>query len=151
MQTLKLLPPEIKPNADLISYTQEEFLGDNNFVTYCCRHYDNVNCHDEAEFFADLNRIKYIKNLLTRAENSGNIKVNIILNNIIIMLNLFGPYHLPRILFLKFKGEMNKIKPFLVFLKISPIRISNVGIERSVVLFDEFDMDASIVEALRKI
>lgn len=132
-------------------FSDHEFLSNENFILYCARYYDNINCHHEKEFFDDLDRIRYIKNILTRSLTTGTLKVNVILNHIIVLSNMFGPYHLPRILYLKFPDEMSRIKPFLIMLKISPKEIVNVGKKLSVIDFDAIPLDKHVVEELRKI
>ena len=56
---------------------------------------------DDDEFLEDLNRIKYIKRLFFRYDNTGELKLRLILNHIIILTNVFGNEGTTRILFYK--------------------------------------------------
>jgi hypothetical protein len=122
---------------------------DKNFLLYCAKHYENPYC-DSEEFIEDLNRIKYIKKLVTRYVEYGELKERLILNHIIILNNCFGPEALCKILYLKLKGQMKYIKPFLVLLNILPEKIHNVNNE-SLIYTDTIDMDDLIVAKLRNI
>lgn len=128
-----------------------ERLDDSNFILYCAKYYDNPQCHDTDEFYEDLRRIKYIKKLITRYIITGELKERLILNHIIILNNVFGPYHLCRILFLKMEKQLKYVKPFLIMLEILPERVTNIGKEGKFFVTDEIEMDQRIVEALRKI
>lgn len=123
-------------------------LTEDNFLIYAAKHYDNPQCHSTEEFLEDLKRIKYIKKLITRYIDSGELKERLILNHLIVLSNLFPPDPLCRILFLKMKQQMRYVKPFLLLLNILPERIYNVG-EFAVVETDLIPIDEKIVEALR--
>lgn len=125
-----------------------EHLTDENFLIYCARHYDNPQCHSTEEFMEDLKRIKYIKKLITRYVESGDLKERLILNHIIILSNVFGPDHLARILYLKMKPQYKYIKPFLVLLNILPERLLNVKGEK-IIDTDMISMDETIIKQLR--
>ena len=127
-----------------------EKLTDKNFLLYCASHYDNVKYASTEDFVEDLNRLKYIKKLITRYTEYGELKERLILNHIIVLNNCFGPDVLCKILFLKLKPQMAQIKPFLVLLNILPEKIYNVS-DESVIHTDTIEMDAYIIEKLRKI
>ena len=127
-----------------------ETLTDENFLLYCAKHYDNPQCHSTEEFMEDLKRIKYIKKLITRYIESGDLKERLILNHIIILYNVFGAEHLPRILYLKMRKQFHYLKPFLVMMNIMPNKIVNVNDEKLIDL-DLIGLDPTIVEALRVI
>ena len=126
-----------------------EPLTENNFMDYCARHYNNPQCHTEAEFLEDIQRIKYIKKLITRYHENGELREQLILNHIIILNNVFGPIHTGRILFQKLSSQFHYIKPFLLLLSIMPDKLYNINnieqIDMSV-----FVADANISCALRK-
>jgi hypothetical protein len=126
-------------------------LSDDNFLLYAMKCYDNPNCSGIDEFNEDLSRIKYIKKLITRYIQTGELQERLILNHLIILNNMFGPEALSRILFLKMETQLQYIKPFLVMLNILPAVILNVGKEGSKIYTDDIPLDNKIVEKLRKI
>lgn len=128
----------------------QEKLTDKNFLIYCASHYDNAQYASTEEFIEDMNRLKYIKKLVTRYIEYDDLKERLILNHIIILNNCFGPEVLSRILFLKLKDQMRYIKPFLIFLEIMPDRVYNVG-DETVIDTNLIDMDQTIVAKLRKV
>jgi hypothetical protein len=127
-----------------------EKLNNENFLIYCAKYYNNTQCYSTEEFLEDLKRIKYIKKLITRYVQYGELKERLILNHVIILNNVFGADHLCRILYLKMKRQFEYIKPFLVLLNILPDKIYNVGSEE-IIFVDSIDMDQDIVKALRNI
>jgi hypothetical protein len=125
-----------------------EHLTDENFLIYCARHYDNPQCHSTEEFLEDIKRIKYIKKLITRYVENGDLKERLILNHIIVLSNVFGAEHLSRILYLKMKSQFKYIKPFLVLLNIMPERLLNIKEER-IIDTTMIPMDETIIKQLR--
>jgi hypothetical protein len=125
-----------------------EKLTDENFLIYCAKHYDNPQCHSTEEFLEDLKRIKYIKKLITRYNESGELKDRLILNHLTILCNVFGPEHLNRILYLKMKSQFKYIKPFLVMLNILQDRIFNIK-EESIIDTDLIEIDDGVIRILR--
>jgi hypothetical protein len=127
----------------------DELLTEKNFVIYCAKHYDSRHYVNDEEFYDDLNRIKYIKKLLTKYIQHGELKERLILNHIIVLNNVFGPIHSSRILFLKFKDQFQLIKPFLIILNILPEKYFNIEEKNSVYYTDNYGLDTNIVERLR--
>jgi hypothetical protein len=125
-------------------------LTDKNFLLFCASHYDNVQYASTEDFIEDLNRIKYIKKLVTRYIESGELKERLILNHIIVLNNCFGPEALCRILYLKLKPQMRYIKPFLILLNILPDKILNVD-EEEIIYTDNIEMDEFVIASLRKV
>lgn len=118
-----------------------ESLTEKNFELYAIRNYYNPICVDEEEFYEDLNRFKYIKRLLTRYKESDSPAVNLLLNHIVIILNVFGVDSGIKMLEFKVKKEdWSMIKPFLIYLKVID-NTKYIGIP----------MDPLIVEELRKL
>jgi hypothetical protein len=127
-----------------------EKLTNENYLIYCAKYYDNPQCHSTEEFLEDLKRIKYIKKLITKYIENGDLKHRLIVNHLIILNNVFGAKHLPRILYLKMKKQFFYIKPFLLLLNILPDKIYNVG-DENVIHMDSISMDDLIVFKLRTI
>jgi hypothetical protein len=127
-----------------------EKLTEDNFLLFCAKHYDNSRYASTEEFVEDLNRIKYIKKLLTRYIESGDLRERLLLNHIIILNNCFGPEALCKIFYLKLKPQMKYIKPFLILLNVLPEKIYNVA-DDSVIETDLIEIDYEIVKRLRKV
>lgn len=126
-------------------------LDEFNFLLYAAKHYDNPQCHDTVEFYDDLKRFKYIKRLLNRYIDEGDLKERLILNHIIILNNVFGPTATVRMLFLKCKGMESYLKSFLVFLNLLPEKIEHIGVENRTINTKDIKLDEKILEELRKI
>lgn len=124
-------------------------LTDDNFLVVCAKLYDNPGAQSTEEFLEDLNRIKYIKKLLTRYKETGELKERLILNHIITLYNCFGN-HLAKILFLKLEQQFDMIKPFLILLNALPETIKMVG-NHQFINTDDIPMDSNIVKVLRGI
>ena len=116
-------------------------LTDDNLLLYAAKHYSNPRCIDAEEFYEDLNRIKYIKRLLNKYEESGKIAERLILNHLIVFFNVFGIEAALNMLEFKLEDKYwPVIKPFLIFLKY--IRNDQ---------YTEIAMDQNVVDVLRKI
>jgi uncharacterized protein (DUF1919 family) len=127
-----------------------EKLTDENFLIYCAKVYDNPQCHSTDEFLEDLQRIKYIKKLITRYVENSDLKERLILNHLIILNNVFGGEFLCRILYLKMRPQYPYLKPFLILLNILPEVFYNVR-DELVIKTDIIPMDNKIVEKLREL
>ena len=91
-------------------------LNDKNYLLFAIKYYDNPQSVTEDDFYDDLKRFKYVKRLFKRYEASGTLKVNLILNHLIILFNVFGEAIVP-LLFYKLEQELWPCaKTFLVFL-----------------------------------
>jgi hypothetical protein len=124
-------------------------LTEENYIIFCAKIYDNITIASTEEFMEDLNRIKYIKKLLTRYEEGGELKERLILNHIITLHNCFG-INLAKILYLKFENHFHYIKPFLLMINALPKTINCVG-KYDTIYTDDIMMDQGIINALRKI
>jgi hypothetical protein len=127
-----------------------ETLDDSNFVLYAAKHYDNPQCYDVEEFHDDLKRFKYLKRLLGKYEDTGELRENLILNHIIVLYNVFGDAA-TRMLFFKLVGYYSYLKPFLVLLDRMPDVLVGIGFSTSVIKGNDIVMDTHIVQKLRKI
>jgi hypothetical protein len=93
-------------------------LSEDNFLLFAAKNYYNPRCIDADEFYDDLNRFKYVKRLVNRYTNGGELSERLILNHITIILNVFGHESGKKMLEYKLGLEsLNILKPFLVFLK----------------------------------
>ena len=91
-------------------------LNESNYMLFAIKFYDNPQSVTKEDFEDDLKRIKYIKRLLKRYQNNGELKVHLILNHLTVLFNVFHEAAVP-ILFYNLEKELwPSIKSF--YLKI---------------------------------
>ena len=91
-------------------------LNDDNFKLFAIKNYENPQAVTEADFDKDLNNFKYIKRLLKRYKNTGQLKTHLLLNHFIILYNIFGEATTP-MLFFKIEQDLwPSMKTFIMFL-----------------------------------
>ena len=91
-------------------------LTSENFLLFAIKHYENPQAVTKEDFEKDLNHFKYIKRLLKRYRNTGELKAHLLLNHFIILYNIFGE-GTTAMLFYKIEEEMWEImKTFVIFL-----------------------------------
>lgn len=116
-------------------------LTKDNLILYAAKHYYNPKCIDSEEFFEDMKRFKYVKRLLNRYNQTGELSERLILNHLIVIFNVFGYEAGLDILELKLEVDYwDVLKPFLIFLK----AIKNDQ-------YTNIEMDKLVVEKLRNI
>ena len=116
-------------------------LDDSNFLLFAANNYNNPQCIDAEEFNDDVNRFKYLKRLLGRYTQTGDLQERLILNHLIVLHNVFGIPAARKML--EFKIEQKHwpvVKTFLIFLHyMKPNDMVEV------------DLDPAVVDRLRKI
>jgi hypothetical protein len=123
-----------------------EKLNEANFLIYAMHYYDNTQCYSLAEFEDDLKKFLYLKKLISRYKNNGDLKERLILNHIIVLYNLFGEAT-TKMLFYKVDEECwDVLVTFLVYLNLMPETIPDYGIILSEIILDE-----KVISILRKI
>ena len=91
-------------------------LNEDNFRLFAIKNYENPQAVTEADFDKDLNHFKYIKRLLKRYKNTGQLKTHLLLNHFIILYNIFGEACTP-MLFHKIEQDLwPSMKTFVMFL-----------------------------------
>ena len=92
-----------------------------NINMFAIKHYDNPSCVDEQEFLDDMKRFKYLKRLFRKHDTSGELKMRLIINHIIILSNVFGVDAATTLLFFKIeRNHWSLLKTFLVYLSFMP-------------------------------
>ena len=95
-------------------------LNEDNFLLFAIRNYENPQAVTKEDFDRDLNHFKYIKRLLKRYKNTGELKIHLILNHLIILFNVFDEAAVP-LLFYNLERELwPSVKSFLIFLNRIP-------------------------------
>jgi len=116
-------------------------LTEQNVLLYAAKHYYKPQFSDIEEFYEDLKRFKYIKRLLNRYLEQGELAERLILNHLIVIFNSFGIEAALNILDLKLDDKhWPVIKPFLVYLRyIKDDQYTGI------------QMDQHVIDVLRKI
>ena len=116
-------------------------LTEENLFLYAAKHYYKPQFSDIEEFYEDLKRFKYIKRLVNRYLDNGDLGERLLLNHLIVIFNSFGIEASLNMLDLKLDDKhWPVIKPFLIFLKYIESN-QYIGI----------NMDQTVIERLRKI
>ena len=98
-----------------------EKITPDNVLMYAIRNYTNPHCEGEKEFEDDLKRFKYIKRLLRKYDDTGELKERLILNHIIVLNNVFGAEGCSTLLLFKLERNLwEYVKPFMEYLNIIP-------------------------------
>ncbi len=127
-----------------------ENVTDTNYIMYAIQNYDNPSCIDDEDFEDDMKRFKYLKRLLNKYQTTGELKERLILNHLTVLLNVFGPEAVNKLLFLRLGEEFSKeLKPFLIMLSILPDVIK--GVRGECIETVNIPMDINIIQRLRKL
>lgn len=95
-------------------------LNDDNFLLFAVRNYENPQSVTRDDFNRDLNHFKYIKRLLKKYKNTGQLKSHLLINHFIILYNIFGDATTP-MLFYKIESDLwSAMKTFIIFLDRMP-------------------------------
>ena len=95
-------------------------LNEDNFLLFAIKNYENPQAVTKDDFDRDLNHFKYIKRLLKRYRNSGQLKTHLLINHFIVLYNLFGEAATP-MLFYKIERDLwDTMKTFIIFLNRLP-------------------------------
>ena len=90
-----------------------------NFSAFALKHYDDPQCEDMEDFQEDLRRFRYLKRLLFRYPESGELRERLLLNHLICLFNVFGYDACMRMLEFKIKEDRywSSIKTLLLYLE----------------------------------
>ena len=92
-------------------------LNEDNFLLFAIKNYENPQAVTKEDFEKDLNYFKYIKRLLKRYRNTGELKSQLILNHFIVLYNIFGESHNSDVIFQNRKGVVVGYENFYSFLE----------------------------------
>jgi hypothetical protein len=93
-----------------------DHLNEDNFLLFAIKNYENPQAVTKEDFDKDLNHFKYIKRLLKRYKNTGQLKTHLLLNHFIVLYNIFGEAATP-MLFFKIEEDLwPTMKTFIMFL-----------------------------------
>lgn len=129
----------------------DAILTESNFVLFAASHYNNPQCYDISEFNDDLKRFKFIKRLIGKYIDTGELKERLILNHIIALNNVFGPEVMTKMLFVKLEGYEEFIVPFLSLLGCLPSVITGIGSKNKTIETKHISSDRNIEQKLKEI
>jgi len=113
-------------------------LNEDNYLIFAIKFYNNPQAVTKEDFEDDLKRIKYIKRLLKRYKNTGELKTHLILNHLTVLFNVFDDAAVPLLFYNLEKDLWPYIKSFLLFLNRLPeypkSEIDNVKVDDECVL-----------------
>ena len=118
-----------------------EELNEENFTLFAIRYYDNPQCTSTEEFYEDIRRFRYLKRLLKRYYNTGELRERLILNHLIILNNVFGVENAVRMLQYKIDDE------YWPVLKTSLLYLEYIDEEFRV----EIPLDKEVVKRMREL
>jgi hypothetical protein len=95
-------------------------LNESNYLLFAIKFYNNPQAVTREDFEDDLKRIKYIKRLLKRYKNTGELKTHLILNHLMVLFNVFDDAAVPLLFYNLEKDLWPAIKSFLLFLNRLP-------------------------------
>lgn len=104
-------------------------LTEKNVLLFAMQNYDNPDAEEEGleTFEGDWKHIKYLRRLLNKYHETGELKERLILNHIIVLNNLFGTKNAVRILFCKIPShQWADLKTFLLYLNYMPDVVSGI-------------------------
>ena len=116
-------------------------LNESNYMLFAIKFYDNPQAGTKDDFEADLKRIRYIKRLLKRYKNTGELKIHLILNHLIILFNVFNEAAVPLLFYNLEEDLWPLIKSFLVFLNRIP--------ETPITKISKIDIDEDCLQQLK--
>ena len=92
-----------------------ESLNEKNYLMFAIKHYDNPQSVTVDDFMEDMKKFKYLKRLLKRYLKTGILRVNLILNHLIILFNVFNDATIPLLMYKLEKEYWSLIKTFLIY------------------------------------
>jgi len=89
-----------------------------NFNAFALQNYDDPQCQDIEDFQEDLRRFRYLKRLLHRYHENGEMRERLMLNHLITIFNVFGFDASMRMLKFKVREDSywESIKTMLLYL-----------------------------------
>ena len=67
-----------------------EKITKDNWLLFAQQNYSNPTLETNVEFLEDIKRFKYLKRLFRKYKTTGDVKVRLIINHIIVLQNVFG-------------------------------------------------------------
>ena len=95
-------------------------LNESNYIMFAIKNYENPQAVTQEDFYEDMKRFKWVKRLLNKYKNTGDLNVHLVMNHFIILYNVFGDATTP-LLFYKLDEDLWSIlKTFVMYLERLP-------------------------------
>ena len=91
-------------------------LNEENYIMFAIKHYENPQSVTQEDFFEDMKRFKWIKRLLNKYKNTGDLNIHLIINHFIVLYNIFGEATTPLLFFKIDESLWSVLKTFIVYL-----------------------------------
>jgi hypothetical protein len=91
-------------------------LSEENYIMFAIKHYENPQAVTQEDFFEDMKRFKWIKRLLNKYKNTGDLNIHLTINHFIVLYNIFGEATTPLLFFKIDKNLWSVLKTFIVYL-----------------------------------
>lgn len=118
-------------------------LNENNYMMFAIKHYENPQAVTQEDFLEDMKKFKYIKRLLRKYKNGGDLKTHLLINHFLILYNIFGDAATPLLFFKIDKDLWGIVKTFMVFLQRFP--------EYPRSILHDIDLDYNCLQQLQKL
>ena len=118
-------------------------LNESNYLLFAIKFYDNPQSVTRDDFETDLKRIRYVKRLLKKYNNEGNLRTHLILNHLIVLFNVFNEAAIPLLFYNLEKELWPSLKSFLLFLNRIP--------EYPKSILDDIDIDYNCLKKLKEV
>ena len=105
-----------------------------NWLLFAQHNYDKPILNSEQEFYDELKRFKYLKRLFRKYKITGNIKVRLAVNHIIVLQNVFGVEAAVTLLLYKVdKNYWPALKSILEYLGyLYPHELNNIKVDKNI-------------------
>lgn len=120
-----------------------------NALFYAAKVYDNPGCVTFQEFEEDYARVKFIKVLLSKYLNNKKVNIQMVLNHIICLNNVFPGWTAKILLAEVDKTYWNLLATFLIYLNLMPI--DDFWINGKRINVEVFELDGELLERLREL
>ena len=80
-------------------------LNESNYIMFAIKNYENPQAVTQEDFYEDMKRFKWVKRLLNKYKNTGDLNVHLVMNHFIILYNVFGDATTP-LLFYKLDKDL---------------------------------------------
>ena len=116
-------------------------LNEKNYLMFAIKHYDNPQSVNVDDFLEDMKKFKYLKRLLKRYLKTGVLRVNLILNHLIILFNVFGEGTIPLLMYKLGEEYYSIIKTFLLYL-------NRIDPQNTTGIFANINIDDDVLDLL---